>query len=188
MDKRKVILVTDGDMVAKKAVEVAAANIGGRCISASAGNPTILTGKEIIEYIKKAAYDPVVVMVDDQGVKGMGDGERAMEAIMNNDEIEVLGILAVSSNGKDCSKLDITCSVTKEGKIIEGAVDKYGTKSRSKTLCGDTLSILRYKKGIPIIGIGDPGKMDFKDSVELGAPITTKALQEVLKRSGQNLH
>jgi len=34
-----------------------------------------------------------------------------------------------------------------------------------------------------IVGIGDPGKMDFYDSIEKGAPITTKALQEVLKRS-----
>ena len=32
MNKRKVILVTDGDTIAKEAVEKAAANIGGRCI------------------------------------------------------------------------------------------------------------------------------------------------------------
>jgi stage V sporulation protein AE len=67
MDKRKVILVTDGDRIAKGAVEVAAANIGGRCISASAGNPTELEGREIIELIKSAHHDPVVVMVDDMG-------------------------------------------------------------------------------------------------------------------------
>jgi stage V sporulation protein AE len=34
-----------------------------------------------------------------------------------------------------------------------------------------------------IVGIGDPGKMDFNDEIEKGAPITTKALKEVLKRS-----
>ncbi|HHW49425.1 MAG TPA: stage V sporulation protein AE, partial [Clostridiaceae bacterium] len=46
MEKRKVILVTDGDSVAKEAVEIAASNIGARCISDSAGNPTVLTGQE----------------------------------------------------------------------------------------------------------------------------------------------
>lgn len=44
--KRKVILVTDGDLVAKKAVETASRNIGARCISCSAGNPTRLSGEQ----------------------------------------------------------------------------------------------------------------------------------------------
>lgn len=47
-NKRRVILVTDGDGIAKKAVETAALRIGGRCISKSAGNPTPLSGKKII--------------------------------------------------------------------------------------------------------------------------------------------
>ncbi|MCL6636019.1 MAG: stage V sporulation protein AE, partial [Peptococcaceae bacterium] len=33
--KRKVIIVTDGDRIAKRAVEVAARNVGARCISCS---------------------------------------------------------------------------------------------------------------------------------------------------------
>jgi len=45
MNKRKVIIVTDGDIAAKAAVEIAALNIGGECISYSAGNPTVLTGQ-----------------------------------------------------------------------------------------------------------------------------------------------
>jgi len=72
MVKHKVILVTDGDMMAKGAVETAASNVGGRCISVSAGNPTVLTGREILDYISKAAHDPVVVMVDDRGWEGAG--------------------------------------------------------------------------------------------------------------------
>ncbi|WP_222430861.1 stage V sporulation protein AE, partial [Bacillus licheniformis] len=38
--KRKVILVTDGDIYAAKAIEYAARKTGGRCISQSAGNPS----------------------------------------------------------------------------------------------------------------------------------------------------
>lgn len=184
MEKHKVILVTDGDMVAKGAVERAASNIGGRCISISAGNPTILTGNEIIDYIKKAAHDPVVVMVDDRGWEGAGPGEQAMDTILQNKDVEVLGVVAVSSNGKDCSGLNVTCSITKEGKIIDGGVDKNGSDMHSGYICGDTLSVLKSKKDLVIVGIGDPGKMDFNDEITKGAPITTKALEEVLKRSG----
>jgi len=45
----------------------------------------------------------VVVMVDDKGYKGKGAGEAAMEVLLNNDDIEVLGVVAVSSDGKDCN-------------------------------------------------------------------------------------
>lgn len=183
MDKRKVILVTDGDSVARKAVETATANIGGRCISASAGNPTFLSGEEIIELIKKAQNDPVVVMVDDRGTKGIGKGETAMKKIMEDGNIDVLGIVAVSSNGKDCNGLNVTASVTKEGEIINKAVDKYGNNTGGDKICGDTLSILRNIKDVVIVGIGDPGKMDFNDEVKKGAPITTMALKEVLEKS-----
>lgn len=184
MGKHKVILITDGDMVAKGAIEKATTNIGGRCISASAGNPTVLTGHEILERIKEVEHDPVVVMVDDRGWKGEGPGELAMGTILQDKSVDVLGIVAVSSNGKDCNGLNITCSVTKEGKIIDGAVDKYGTDMHDKNICGDTLSILKNKKDMIIVGLGDPGKMDFNDELTKGAPITTLALKEVLKRSG----
>ena len=184
MGKRKVILVTDGDMVAKAAIERAATNVGGRCISISAGNPTVLTGNEIIGYIKKAPHDPVVVMVDDRGTEGAGPGEQAMDIILQNKEVDVLGVVAVSSNGKDCYGLNVTCSVTREGKIIDGAVDKNGTDMHNDHICGDTLSILKSKKDLLIVGIGDPGKMDFNDEIAKGAPITTMAIEEVLKRSG----
>ena len=185
MGKRKVILVTDGDRVAQGAVEKAASNIGGRCISASAGNPTVLTGKEILDKIEEAEHDPVVVMVDDRGWEGEGPGEQAMDTILQNSGIDVLGVVAVSSNGKDCNGLNVTCSITKEGKIIDGAVDKYGTDIHGGNICGDTLSILKSKKDLIIVGIGDPGKMDFNDETAKGAPVTTKALEEVLRRSSR---
>lgn len=186
MNNHRVILVTDGDHVAQKAVEVATQNIGGRCISMSAGNPTMLNGHQLVELIKVAEHDPVVVMVDDRGMKGVGRGEAAMEVIIQDKEIDVLGVIAVSSNGKDCNGLQVTCSITKDGEVIDGAVDKYGNDTGDSIICGDTLSNLKGKEkdGFVIVGIGDPGKMDFKDEVEKGAPVTTKALQEVLARSG----
>jgi len=184
MEKRKVILVTDGDDVARSAVELATYNIGGRCISASAGNPTPLSGSEIIELIKSAPHDPVVVMVDDKGMKGKGKGELVMETIMKDDSIEVLGVVAVSSNGRDCKGLPLTCSITKDGKIVKNGVDKYGNEIPNKKICGDTLSILKDMKDVVIVGIGDPGKMDTMDEITKGSPITTMALKEILKRNG----
>jgi len=184
MDKRKVILVTDGDMAAKEAVEKATANIGGRCISSSAGNPTSLSGKEIEERILEAKHDPVVVMVDDRGAKGKGPGERAMEYLLDCRKLDVLGIVAVSSNGKDCNGLKIDYSVTKTGEIVKHAVDKFGDNTYSGKICGDTLSILRSRREMFIVGIGDPGKMDYQDDVSKGAPITTKALRIILEHDG----
>lgn len=184
MEKRKVILVTDGDMVAKDAVETATANIGGRCISASAGNPTTLTGQEILTKISEAAHDPVVVMADDRGVKGEGPGESAMAAIFDSGEVDILGVVAVSSNGKDCNGLNVSCSVTKDGEVVHKAVNKHGENVHTNEICGDTLSILKSRHNLFIVGIGDPGKMDYKDEVIRGAPITTKALQIIMEHSG----
>jgi len=184
MKKRNVILVTDGDSVAQSAVERATYNIGGRCISASGGNPTPLTGQQVVEAIKKAEHDPVVVMVDDKGTVGKGKGEEVMEYILNDKSINVLGVVAVSSNGKECRRLQLTASVTKDGVITSGTVDKYGNDVGKRKVCGDTLSILSDRDDILIIGLGDPGKMDFNDEILKGAPITTIALKEILKRSG----
>ena len=43
-NRRKVILITDGDEYAKKAIECVAKEYGGRCISSSKGNPTVIVG------------------------------------------------------------------------------------------------------------------------------------------------
>jgi stage V sporulation protein AE len=184
MAKKKVIIVTDGDMAAKEAVETAASNIGARCISSSAGNPTVLSGKEMIARIMEAPYDPVVVMVDDKGAVGKGRGEAAMEEILDCTDIEVLGVIAVSSNGKDCCGLKADCSVTRDGEVVHTAVDKDGLEMRSDKLCGDTLSILKSRRDIFVIGIGDPGKMYYSDDILKGAPVTTKAMEIILEHNG----
>ncbi len=181
--KRKIILVTDGDVIAQKAVEKAAKNIGGRCISRSAGNPTPISGEEIVNLIKSAKYDPVVIMVDDIGNPGFGKGEKALDYIIEHPDTKVLGVVAVASNTQDVEGVKVDFSVDYMGKIVSNAVDKNGIETNSDILYGDTVDIIN-KFSIPIVvGIGDIGKMKGKDNHAIGAPIITKALKEILIRS-----
>jgi stage V sporulation protein AE len=182
--KRKVILVTDGDSCAQKAVETAARNIGGRCISRSAGNPTELTGEEIVELVKTAKYDPVVVMVDDRGNTHRGLGEVAMDYIVKSEDIDVLGVIAVASNTHGVKGIKVDYSIDRDGNIVRSGVDKLGNPKNNKIIKGDTVDILNDLEAPIVIGIGDPGKMDGFDNVEIGAPIVTKAMEEIMKYNG----
>lgn len=183
--KRKVILVTDGDMCAKKAIEAAVKNIGGRCISRSAGNPTPITANEIIELIKKAEKDPIVVMVDDEGNENIGIGEKILCNLVKHPLIEVLGVVVVASNTKDVDGVHPDFCIDADGNIIKEAVDKDGKPTNKKVLYGDTVDIVEKCRVPIIIGIGDIGKMNGKDDPRKGAPIITKALKEILLRSGE---
>lgn len=183
MKKRKVILVTDGDNVAKKAVEIATNKIGGRCISRSAGNPTPRTGKEIITLIKDAKYDPVVVMVDDRGHQGEGKGEQAIRDIANSDEIDILGIIAVASNTEGVIGAHVDFSINNNGQIVNASVDKRGNSISGNIVYGDTVDIVDSINSPVVVGIGDPGKMGGRDNCEIGAPIITRAMEEIIKRS-----
>ncbi|TDX51168.1 stage V sporulation protein AE [Orenia marismortui] len=185
MQKKRVIIVSDGDKTAQKAVEEASQNLGLRVISKSAGNPTPCSGKELIEMIQECPADPIVLMVDDEGNFGYGKGERAMERIIKSEKVDVLGIVAVASNAKDVEGVKPEISVTRDGKLVSGPVNKGGELEAKghHILEGDTVDIVNNFDGI-VIGIGDIGKMSGKDYFEIGAPITTKALEEVLKRSG----
>lgn len=184
--RRNVIIVTDGDKIARKAVETAAHNIGGRCISMSAGNPTKLDGKEIVELIKQAKYDPVVVMVDDRGDNGIGSGEKAMDYIINDESVEIMGIVAVASNTPKARGVKIDCAVDKNCNIISKAVDKYGNGIENKILVGDTVNTLSDKSIPFIVGIGDPGKMDGMDKMEFGAPVITQAMKKIIEKYKQD--
>ncbi|WP_278294242.1 stage V sporulation protein AE [Caloranaerobacter azorensis] len=179
--KRKVILVTDGDANARRAVEMAATRIGGRCISRSAGNPTPLSGEEIIELVKTAKYDPVIVMVDDKGNPRQGQGEQVIEEILKSDEIEVLGVIAVASNTEGVNGVAVDFSINSDGERVERAVNKCGRETNSKVLYGDTVDILNKYRVPVIVGIGDIGKMNGKDDSKIGAPVLTRAIEEILK-------
>lgn len=184
--KRKVIVITDGDKVAKNSIELVAKKVGGRCISASAGNPTPLTGPKIIELVKKAPYDPVFVMLDDKGHCGKGRGEEAFEYLLKSPEIEILGVVAVASDTQGTQGIKVDLSITKEGRIVSQAVNKQGDlkDERPNILEGDTVDIINNAQVPVIIGIGDVGKMNGFDSLQKQSPVTTKAIEEILIRSG----
>jgi len=178
--KVRVILITDGDRVAQKAVENIGFSLGLRCISASGGNPTPITGEEIVSLVKKVPYDPVLVMFD------KWKGETAMEYVANHPDVEVLGAVAVASNTTGIEGVQADACICSSGKLVERPVDKYGdVKCGCKTVVtGDTVDVLNEVDVPVIIGVGDIGKMDKADDVKKGAPITRKAIEEILRRSG----
>ncbi|MBU5315138.1 stage V sporulation protein AE [Clostridium bornimense] len=180
---KKVIIITDGDNVARRSVEFCAREIGGRCISLSAGNPSHIDSDTLISYINEAPLEPVLVMVDDKGSRGYGRGEENLIHLLINDDIEVIGIVAVASNTFSGSPIKVDVSVTKNLKISDKAVDKYGNEQKDKNFYGDTINVIEQFKVRPIIvGIGDVGKMHGKDDISLGSPVLMKAVRYILDK------
>ncbi|WP_445492112.1 stage V sporulation protein AE [Niallia sp. 03133] len=185
--RRKVILITDGDEYARRAVEVVAKEVGGRCISMSFGNPSCHTGSEVIQMIKKAKKDPVLVMVDDSGFVGEGAGETTLRYIAAHKDVEILGVIAVASRTRREEWTRIHVSIDQNGELTPYGVDKYGiAENEIGRLNGDTVYNLDELKLPLVVGIGDIGKMGKKDAFEKGAPITKAAVEYILERSGFN--
>lgn len=185
MNNNKIIAVTDGDSTAVKAVEKAAEQLDLTVIYESAGNPTAISGQEIINKIKDCDNNLAIVMFDDQGEIGTGLGEKAFLTVLNDSDIEIIGVLAVASDLKAVQGIKPDFSITKEEELVAEPVDKTG-KSEAighETLEGDTLDMLNLLSDTLIVGVGDIGKMDDKDLAEQGAPITTRAISEILQRS-----
>ncbi|WP_156774266.1 stage V sporulation protein AE [Fictibacillus arsenicus] len=182
--KKRVIFITDGDLYALRVVEHAATIIGGRCISQSWGNPTKKSGEELVEMIRKTPHDPVLVMFDDCGFKGEGPGEQAMRIIHQQEDIEVIGAVAVASKTHFAEWTKVHCSMDRYGELTEFGIDKSGVPDlETGRINGDTVYILDELNLPFIIGVGDIGKMAGFDSVEKGAPITLKAINLILERS-----
>lgn len=183
--RRRVILITDGDEYARRAVEMVAKEIGARCISMSAGNPSKHSGVELIKMIRKAKNEPVLVMFDDSGYVGEGAGEHALKYIATHQEIEVLGVIAVASKTKREEWTKIHISIDQNGEFTHYGVDKYGIPEMDVgRMSGDTVYVLDELKLPIVVGVGDIGKMGKRDSYEVGAPITKKAVDYILERSG----
>ncbi len=183
--RRKVILITDGDDYATRAVEYVAKEVGGRCISMSHGNPSVLSGQELVKLIKKTPYDPVLVMFDDSGLIGEGAGERALKYVALHSNIQVLGIIAVAAKTRKEEWTRVDFSIDREGLLTPYGVDKYGVPELEiGRMNGDTVYCLDELNVPVVVGIGDIGKMARKDDYELGCPITKKAVEVILERSG----
>lgn len=186
-NRRQVILITDGDDYARRAVEIVAEEIGGRCISMSHGNPSHVTGPELVKLIKKAPKDPVLVMFDDSGLMGEGPGEKTLKYVALHEDIEVLGIIAVASKTKQAEWTRIDVCVDRDGELTPYGVDKYGIPELELgRLNGDTVYCLDELDVPIVVGIGDIGKMAKRDHYKQGAPITKKAVELILERSGFN--
>ena len=181
MSPRQVIIVTDGDPTARGVIEKVARNIGGRCISLSAGNPTAMPGEDIAAAIKRTPHGPVLVMVDDGGQRGAGPGERALAAMARDPDIEIIGAIAVASHTGGVEGVAVGTSVDHSGCMVPGAVSKDGTPSFARRITGDTVDILNRLDVPVIVGVGDLGKMAGADSAAAGARITTRAVQEILE-------
>lgn len=187
-EKRRVIIITDGDEYAARTIEYVAAKIGGRTISQSQGNPTTLSGSEIIELILQAKNDPVFVMFDDCGLLGEGAGEVALKYVVEHPKIKVLGIIAVASKTHQTEWTRVDVSIDRFGELTEYGVDKSGLKDLELgRISGDTVYCLDQLKVPIVVGIGDVGKMARKDSVKNGSPVTMKAVELILERSGYDV-
>lgn len=177
------IVVTDGDQKACKAVRTACGRLGLYPLLASAGNPTPISASEILLQIHEAPFDPVVVMVDDRGRSGTGKGERVLKQILSDDSVEIMGVLAVAA-GTRSEGVEVDESVDSTGTLTDRPVNKDGLAepSENRYLEGDTVEALRDFPNLTLIGAGDLGKMfNDTDDPAKGAPITTRCLQEILK-------
>ena len=184
-EQRHVILITDGDDYARKSVEYVAKMVGARCISMSHGNPTSLDGPSIVQLIKKAKNDPVLVMFDDSGLVGEGMGEKALKYVASHKDIHVLGVIAVAAKTRLAEWTRVDISIDRDGNLTPYGVDKYGIPELEiGRLNGDTVYCLDELNVPIIVGIGDIGKMAKKDHYENGSPITRKAIELILERSG----
>lgn len=183
-DRRAVILVTDGDRTARAAVEQACRELGLRSVSRSAGNPTPLGAEAIAKLVKQAPHDPVVVYFDDEGEPGRAEGESALAGVARHPGIDVLGAVAVASSTPHVRGAEVDASVDRMGRVVGAAVDKQGRRQQGDRLRGDTVDVLERLGVRIVVGLGDPGKMGGMDRPDAGAPVTRRALEEVLDRAG----
>lgn len=185
--KKRVILVTDGDQIARQALEIAANRVGALVISRSSGNPTTLSAEEISACILSAEHDPVVVMLDDNGAGGQGPGEKILESLCYDQRLRVIGVLAVASNTSQTHGVKVDFSVDQRGRIVDSGVNKNGYRFRSKRkmVYGDTVDILCKVHPSLVVGIGDIGKMKGLDDPHVSCPVTTEALQLLIELDPQ---
>ncbi len=182
--KRRVILITDGDQYAKEAVEEAGRQLGCETLTLSAGNPSPLKGPELVKEILKCKKDPILVMFDDSGFSGVGEGEKSLQYVATHPQIQPLGAIAVASNSNAQEWTHVDLSIDRFGNLTPYGVDKEGLPEfeRGRVL-GDTVYSLDHLNLPLVIGVGDLGKLRGVDEAANGSPITKKAIEIILERS-----
>lgn len=182
---KRVILITDGDQYAKEAVKMAGSQLGCETLVCSAGNPTTISGQELVDEILNCERDPVLVMFDDGGFNGVGVGEMTLKFVANHPMIEPLGAIAVASNSDSQEWTHVDVSIDRYGKLTPYGVDKEGFPEMDLgRVFGDTVYSLDELHLPIVVGVGDIGKLRGVDDAEHGAPITKKAIELIIERSG----
>ncbi len=184
--RQQVIVVTDGDVTAYRGIRAACEELGLTVVKATRGNPTPIRGQRLIDAIMAAGDDagrPVVAMVDDRGEPGTGAGERDLTTILASDQLQVRGVVAVAANTRGVAGVVPDRSVDKRQRIVRRAVNKGG-QAQGTVLRGDTVDVLRKFPEVPVVGLGDPGKMGGSDDASHGSPVTARALRALLNTNG----
>jgi stage V sporulation protein AE len=177
---RRVIVVTDGDHLARRALKMAAKQLRVHVISRSAGNPSKLTAPELVRYVMDAERDPVIVMFDDNGDGGQSSGEQALVDFVAHPSVRVIGALAVASNTSLVQGVKVDFSIDCMGRRVTSGVNKDGIAIAPNKIYGDTVDVLRKLRVPVVVGVGDIGKMGGRDAPERASPVTTAALQAIL--------
>ncbi|MRH42342.1 stage V sporulation protein AE [Aquibacillus halophilus] len=186
-NKKKVIIITDGDEYAKKTIEFLSKDIGGTCLAYLSDNPTHVTPEEVIKAVHQANADPVYVLIDDAGIQGVGAGEKVLLALANDPFTEIIGAVAVAAHTKNMEWSRFTFAIDNNGELIPNAVDKEGILvPDTDRINGDTVYLLDQLNLPIVIAIGDIGKMYGKDDIKKGSPITKKAIEIIIERGGSN--
>ncbi len=171
---KTVIVVTDGDGKARRAIELAAKKLGMYVVTCSAGSPTRAHPEDVEREIAEADGELIVVMADDGGQVGEGAGERLIKVLSEHGLLNA--VVAAASDTPGVTKIEVKESVTVDGRTTARAVDKAGRKKRSKMLAGDTAEGAAGLH-VPVIGIGDPGKVGVDKK---GARAMERALREAV--------
>ncbi len=153
--KKRVIVITDGDRSAWRAARRVCAQLGLGLIDASAGAPTRATVEDVERAIVESPYAEVV-LADDAGRLGMGEGELLVAALARSAAAEIVAAVAVASSTLNDGAVRVDEAVTARGDIVSTAVNKHGLPLPTRRLRGDTVGVLHSLR-VPVIGIGDIG-------------------------------
>ncbi|SDJ66418.1 stage V sporulation protein AE [Sediminibacillus albus] len=183
--KKKVIVITDGDTYARKTIDFLAGQIGGTCLAYLSDNPTHASAGEVIAAVLKAKEEPVYVLIDDAGATGPGAGEKILLEISRHPEIAIIGAVAVAAHTKNIEWTRFTLAIDQDGQLTANGISKEGIPiPEIGRINGDTIYSLDQLEIPIVIAIGDIGKMQGKDDLKKGSPITRKAIEIILERGG----
>lgn len=183
---QKVIFVTDGDAIACKAIIRATKTLSIGHVILSGGNPTCCSYEDLLKKVKASEYPITVVLFDDAGQVEIGKGETLMKQLAEEEEMDIIGALAVSSADRSADWTRVDVSIDRNGQLVSQGVDKEGIPDlEDHKVHGDTVYVLDQLDIKTVVGIGDLGKMAGRDDPHKGAKITTKALKLIIERSAK---